>query len=329
MRCATAACMPGGIVSSRPVAASSRASSATKNGWPSVRSWMAATSAAGAADAPIASTSRATSSGLSPSSGMSRNRSDRASSATLAANARARRPGRSHVASRSRAPACRRANPSGSATGAATARPRRGGPRARRTMGRARATSRSSVTTASNRRKRALSGSSADGRGTLRPSSCSSGTMQRDIPRAGVELGSEQLRLGLCDELAQALHPRPVRRRTAGLPAAADEHQRASLLRRARRPPRRATSCRSPAPRAASGACRARGKVLEVRDDRLELELAADERAVRPDARSGRHPAATSRPVAGRGRGSRSRADRSSGPGSMPSSSISLRRVRR
>ena len=86
MRCATTARTPCGIVSRRPSEASSRASSATKNGWPSVRLWIEATSAAGAAVAPTARTSCPTSSGPSPPRGRSRYRPERASSATVAAN---------------------------------------------------------------------------------------------------------------------------------------------------------------------------------------------------------------------------------------------------
>ena len=65
-RCATTARTPCGIASSRSSDASRRTSSATKNGWPSVRSWIAATSSSEAPRAPAASTSRATSSRPSP-----------------------------------------------------------------------------------------------------------------------------------------------------------------------------------------------------------------------------------------------------------------------
>ena len=132
---------------------------------------------------------------------------------------------------------------------------------------------------ASNRRKRAPSGSSAGGSGAP-----GTGTAARealsDVRRPGAELGPKRLGLDLAQVAAQRLNPGPVRGSTTRLPAAPDQHGRP-----ARRPSpsarRRASSCRSQAPRPAETAVRGRPRHPPARRRAQPARARAHERAAR------------------------------------------------
>ena len=149
---------------------------------------------------------------------------------------------------------------------------------------------------ASKRRKRAPSvlrrRAARAGRGSARAAQGRSG---RD-PRRRHPAASAAPGLGLADIRAQRLHPGPVGRGAARLPAAADEDARPAGPRRPRAALRRDGSCRCPARRRAGTAPAAGERAIEASDQRGKL----GDRGPRSAALGSRPPARPRRGLAGR-----------------------------
>ena len=161
------------------------------------------------------------------------------------------------------------------------------------------------------------------------------GQQLREIRGAGAELVAQRVRVGLAAVRAQRLHPRPVRRRAARLPAAADQHVRGAPARLARSsssvsrllpiPGSPATRTRRARGRRARRRARRRASRARARGRRTRLRGSGAARAARPSP--GRAPARRGARAPGPGARIACWSSRSARPGSIPARSTSAARV--